>query len=456
MQPHSAWIAALLALADGPKPVSYEADVAPILREHCFGCHGDDTHKADLNLQSFGAVMKGGSGGEVVVAGRASASTLYRAIAREGDAAPMPPKGPKLADAQVATVRAWIEGGLRATPTGDPVARRAAALEFVPTAEGADLGPGAMPEGWPAVDLPPVRRPHPITALAASPRAPLVASAGHDRILLSHAGTGEPLGTLGFPEGIPFDLRFSRDGRVLLAAGGRPVRSGRAVLFEVRTGRRLAEIGDEVDSVLAADLGRDQRWLALGGTGRAVKLFDARDGRLAATLTKHTDWITALAFSPDGSRLATADRSGAIHLWEADGGGGALLALAEHKDAVTSLAWRLDGAVLASGSEDGKLILWDVRAGWPTATLDAPHRPPGAGKRAGGVLAAAFLPDGRFLTAGRDGAVRLWDAAAKGVRSFETPGALPLKVAASADGRTVIAGDSAGRVHRWDIDRTGH
>jgi hypothetical protein len=45
-----------------------------------------------------------------------------------------------------------------------------------------------------------------------------------------------------------------------MVAGGRPVESGRVVLFDVRSGQRLAEIGDEVDAVLAADLSAASGW----------------------------------------------------------------------------------------------------------------------------------------------------------------------------------------------------
>ena len=445
-------LASCLARAADPKPVTYDDDVKPVLREHCFKCHGDDDGKSGLNMQSYATLLKGGSGGVVVEAGRPGTSVLYQALAHEGDAVPMPPKRPRIADAQVALVRVWIEQGLResASSTSSAVKRRS--LEFRPSVADASSGPGAMPEGLPDAHLPIPRRPHPVTALAASPRAPLLAVAGNERILLYQTETHALVGTLPFPEGVPFVLKFSRDGRVLLAAGGRPVQSGKAILFDVKTGRRLAEIGDEVDSVLAADLSPDQQWLALGGPGKVVKVFATRDGHLAYKIEKHTDWITAIAFSPDGQRLASADRTGAVHLWESKAGG-ILLSLSEHKDSVGALSWRSDGEMLATGSEDGKLILWDAQAGWPAATLDAPHRLMPAtgvyGKLAGGVLAVQFTADGRLLTTGRDRVVRFWDSSGQALASFESRAALPLKVAAGFDGKSLIAGDSAGELHFW-------
>src|SRR5207237_7303929 len=121
---------------------------------------------------------------------------------------------------------------------------------------------------------------------------------------------------LAFPEGVPYVLRFSRNGEVLLAAGGRAVQSGRVVLFDVRSGKRLVAIGEEKDIVLAADVSADGKLVALGGPGKVVRVYSVVDGKLAYEVKKHTDWITALEFSPDGARLATGDRSGGIYTWE--------------------------------------------------------------------------------------------------------------------------------------------
>ena len=143
--------------------VSYEVDVAPILREHCLKCHGDDTQKADLNLQGFASALKGGSGGEVVVAGRPSASTLYQAIAREGDAAPMPPNRPRIADAQVAVVRRWIAEGLRETSSAAPAIPTTPPAPCPPpgrrSTRPTTAGPTRSPRWRPARGLPSWRSP---------------------------------------------------------------------------------------------------------------------------------------------------------------------------------------------------------------------------------------------------------------------------------------------------------
>jgi hypothetical protein len=297
-------------------------------------------------------------------------------------------------------------------------------------------------------------RPHPVTALAASPSAALAAVAGHDRIYLYDLDKRARIGELPFPEGIPYVLRFSRDGATLLAGGGRSVQSGSVVLYDVATRQRRTTIGQESDIVLAADISADGKLVALGGPGKIVKVFSVSDGKLAYQIAKHTDWITAIAFSPDGSRLATADRAGGILLWES-GHGGSEGTLAEHKDSVTSLSWRADGQLLASASEDGEIVIWNVNDGFPSATIPKAHTPkqaPGSyGVPRGGVLGIDFTIDGRLVSVGRDATIRLWSVDGKPKGASTPYDALLTKVAASPDGKLAIAGDYLGRVQFWDL-----
>jgi WD40 repeat protein len=310
-----------------------------------------------------------------------------------------------------------------------------------------------MPSGLTPLALKETARAHPVTALAASPWAPLVAIAGHERIYLYDIEKRAAVGELAFPEGVPYALRFSRDGAMLLAAGGRGVQLGKAVLFDVRSGKRLAAVGEERDIVLAADVTTDGKLVALGGPGKVVKVYAVADGKLKYEIKKHTDWITALEFSPDGTRLATGDRAGAIYLWES-AAGGTVGSLGDHKDAITSLSWRGDGMLLASASEDGQIIVWNVSDGFPMATIAKAHQPkavPGQyGTIPGGVLSVQFAGDGRIVSVGRDSTIRVWSADGKPRGASPANDALLTKVVASSDGKVAIAGDYNGKVMVWD------
>jgi WD40 repeat protein len=226
-------------------------------------------------------------------------------------------------------------------------------------------------------------------------------------------------------------------------------------------------VGDEPDAVLAADLSPDERMVAVGGASRLVKVFSTENGSLLYSLDKHTDWITALSFSPDGRYLISGDRGGNIHLWEAKTGG-VVLPLSEHKGSIRSLAWRSDSGVVASCGEDGLIVWWDVSDGFPVANKPNAHppiKPAGVyGKVANGVLDCSFGPRGELVSCGRDRVVKIWDANGSEKKVFRFPESdppaadgrkirvFPTRVAVSFDGKTVLAGDSAGGLHSWKLD----
>jgi WD40 repeat protein len=447
------WILPLPMLAQPAKAPNYDNDVKPIFARHCFGCHNASQSTAGLSLESYAGVLKGGGSGEIVKPGRPSASILYQAVVQEGSAPRMPLGQARIPDSEIAVIRDWIQQGLLENASSQPKGAGASNLDFHPSNLNRPAGAPAMPQALPALNAPEPARLNPVTALAASPWAPLLAVSGHDRIYLHDLQRRTPIGVLPFPEGIPFVLRFSRDGSTLLAGGGRGVQTGKVALYDVRTGRRTAVLGDERDVVLAADISADGKLVALGSPSKVVKVYRVADGKLAYQITRHTDWITALEFSPDGSRLATADRTGGIYLWDS-ATGQIIVSLAEHKDSVTALSWRTDSKLLASGSEDGQLILWDATEGWPVATAAKAHTPKPAAKVygtiPGGVLSLQFLADGRLVSTGRDRTIRLWSSEGKQQWASATFDEMLTKVAASYDGKLLVAGDYEGRVFLWD------
>jgi dipeptidyl aminopeptidase/acylaminoacyl peptidase len=100
--------------------------------------------------------------------------------------------------------------------------------------------------------------------------------------------------------------------------------------------------------------------LATGGDTTA-KVWDARTGTLLVELKGHTDAVLSVAFSPDGTRLATGSYGKTVKVWDARTGT-PLVELKGHTAAVSSVGFSPDGTRLATGSYDKTAIVWDGRA----------------------------------------------------------------------------------------------
>jgi hypothetical protein len=437
----SLWSFSLARAEDKPAAkITYQDHVLAILRDKCLGCHNQDKKSGGLRLNTFTNLMAGGSSGEVVKPGDPDNSRLYLQVTHKREPF-MPPKSEMLAKESLDTIRQWIAGGALETTGSKVVAVNMPKLDIAlkSISKGKPDGPPPMPSDNLALE-PVVRtaRANALTALAASPWAPLVAVGGQKQVLLYHTETLDLVGVLPFPEGMPQVLKFSRNGGLLLAGGGRGAKSGRVVVWSVTTGERIFEVGEEFDSVLAADISADQTQIALGGPSKVVRVYSTKDGKLLYEVKKHTDWIYALEFSLDGVLLASADRNGGLFVWEAHTGR-EFFSLRGHTAAITELSWRADSNVLASASEDGTIRLWEMENGNAIKNW-------GAG---GPVQSVKYAHDGRLVSCGRDRVAKIWDQNGAQQRAFEAFSDVALRVAFSHDGSRVVAGDWTGQIRVW-------
>jgi hypothetical protein len=423
------------AIAASEPKLTFEDHVRPIFREHCFACHNQGKATNDLALDSYERVRKGGASGEAIAPGDPDGSYLFSLVTHKGEPH-MPPNGAKLPAEKLETLRKWIAAGAL-KDFGSKAAVKKPALNLAMTTGAArPVGPPVMPEGVFRQPVVYTQRAAAITALAASPWAALVAIGAQRQIVLYNSDSTQLVGVLPFPEGIPYSLRFSRSGKLLLAGGGKAAARGLAAIYDVRTGKRIAQVGDELDVVLSTDINAGQTLVALGGPQKIVRVFNVADGSQAAEIHKHTDWVTALEFSPDGVLLATADRAGGVWVWEA-GTDREFYALDGHKAAVTAMSWRDDSNVLATASEDGTIALWSMQNGKRIKNISA---------HSGGTTSVQFLHDGRLVSGGRDHTVKLWGSGGNQIRQFDPFAELVMKVAVTHDGNRVVGGDWSGEV----------
>jgi WD40 repeat protein len=174
--------------------------------------------------------------------------------------------------------------------------------------------------------------------------------------------------------------------------------------------------GAPLTGVTASRLGA----LAAGGVDGVARLFDAASGEHRKDLKGHEAEVRALAWSADGKRLATADVSGSLRLWDADGA--SEKAFQAHGAAVLAVAFSPDGKVIATGAADGSVCLWDTEGKkMREAARPRPALP---------AWSLAFSPDGRSLAV----------AEGSGVRVYSTAGVVEASPRPPADGEPLMLG----------------
>ncbi len=428
-------------LADAKNP-TYDDDVMSIVKQSCANCHGNDKQKGGLNLATYASMSQGGSSGVVVTPGNPGKSRIYT-LAAHIDEPKMPPQGNKLADPQLATLKLWVEQGARQN-SGSKVA-----VTPMPTT---DIGLKSVVKGRPE-GLPPMpavgklkldpfvvaRRPGAVLALATSPWAPLVAVGGQKQVILYNTDTNALVGFIPFEHGQINCIKFSRNAKFVLVAGGKGGQSGKAVLYKVETGEKVLEVGIETDAILAADISADQTQIAVGSPSKLVRIYSTTDGKVLHEIKKHTDWVCTVEYSPDGVLLATGDRNGGVFVWEAFTGR-EYFSLRGHTAMITDASWRDDSNVLATCSEDTTIKLWEMENGGQIKTWAA---------HPGGAAGVRFTHDGKLASTGRDKVTKLWDQNGTALKAFEAFPDLGLRVAVTHDNAKVIAGDWSGVVKAW-------
>jgi WD40 repeat protein len=130
-----------------------------------------------------------------------------------------------------------------------------------------------------------------------------------------------------------------------------------------------------------------------------VRIWEATSGRETRTID---ELAVSVAFSPDGSHLATSGSDGTVKVWDA-ATARAPLVLHGHTGAVRGIAFSPEGARLASvASSDKTIRIWDTTTGQETLTLKG---------HSDSVISVAFSPDGhRLASASADGTIKVWDA----------------------------------------------
>ncbi len=153
--------------------------------------------------------------------------------------------------------------------------------------------------------------------------------------------------------------------------------------------------------VLAVAWSPDGKRLASAGKDGTLRIWDSITAKEQNTLHGHEKWVRSLSWSPDNRRLVSGGTDKTIRVWDTSNGA-ELLCLSGHTKAVLAVAWSPDSHQLASGSQDGTVRIWDALSGLELAVLK------GHGNE---VTSVAWSPDSQYLISGSaDSTIKVWDA----------------------------------------------
>ena len=412
------------SLRAADSPVSFRAQVAPILMEQCQTCHGPTQQKGGYRVDTFEFLSRNEDGSDpALVPGQPEKSGLYQLLVAEDAEDRMPQKADPLPKASTDIVKQWIAEGAK-FDGGEPAA---ALVEIIPPR----LHPKA-PEAYPL--------PVPVTALTFNPDGSELFASGFRELTVWNAADGKLLRRISNVAPRTFTLAFSSDGTLLAAASGAPGEYGEVRLFNPKTGEMRKQLLSSTDAVLDVKFSPDGKLLATAGADHSLSIFDAATGARRHRLAVHSDAVTAVAFSPDSKLVASVSLDRSAKVFDAMSGK-LVTTYRDHQAALYSVAFSTDGKQVITGGRDKAVHQWNV--------ADAKKQREIGGQ--GDVL--KLLPSGDQLYLGGAGKKLAQARAAdlKPGRTFEGLGDWIYSVAVHPATQRIAAGSYDGNVAIWNL-----
>lgn len=414
-------------------PVDFEKEILPIFRRNCLACHSATEAQSDLTLETPQSILKGGSEGPSVVAGKSAESLLLKLAARQKEPVMPPPdndvKAKPLNPQELGLIKKWIDEGAKGEVK----------------AANANIVWQSLPAGV-----------NPIYAVALTSDGQYAAVARANQIFLYHIPSKRELGRLTDPEllkkglytaagvadlDLIQSLKFSPDNTLLASGGFRTVK-----LWRKPTPTKALDLAGLETAARSLATSADGKWAAIGEENGKIRIFEVATGKVAKTLEGHTGPTTGVAFNADATKLVSGSQDKTFRVWSiADQ---KELAKVETPAPVNAVALVAEGKTIATGGADNFVRLYAMLDAAPAEAPKPLFEMTGHG---GPVTSLAAIGKGEKLLSGsKDGNLKTWDVATGKADKNMSHGTPIEAVAVRADGKRFVSVSANSTARLWN------
>ena len=180
--------------------------------------------------------------------------------------------------------------------------------------------------------------------------------------------------------------------RILALYNAKKMKPPLPLVGSTQLGLTLYVYRGHTDHVNAIAWSPDGTYLASASGDKTVQVWNTLTGDQIFTYCGHSDAVNSVTWSPDGTRIASASSDSTVQVWDATTGQN-VLTYTGHTNRIHTVAWAPDGKRIASGGDDHRVQIWDALTGKHIYTYRG---------HSDWVRAVAWSPDGTHLASGSD------------------------------------------------------